>query len=71
MKRLLNVDRPDNPYAQQAIAPQTNFTIDPKLLKGSIWEKLLGIGGAGATAYGAARSGSSGTRINSDSSINT
>jgi hypothetical protein len=30
------------------------FTIDPKLLKGSIWEKLAGIAGPALSLYGAA-----------------
>jgi hypothetical protein len=32
----------------------TPFTIDPKLLKGSIWEKLAGIAGPALATYGAA-----------------
>jgi hypothetical protein len=31
----------------------TPFTIDPKLLKGSIWEKLAGIAGPALSLYGA------------------
>jgi hypothetical protein len=35
--------------------PREEFTIDPKLMKGSIWEKLAGFGGAALSAYAASR----------------
>jgi hypothetical protein len=70
MKRLAGQSTmpvmPPNPYEAG-----NRYTVDPRLLKGSLWEKILNIVGPAASIYGAARGSRGGSAINSDSSINT
>jgi hypothetical protein len=70
MKRLAGQSTmpvmPPNPYEAG-----NQYTVDPKLRKGGIWEKIFNILGPAASIYGAARGSRGGSAINSDSSINT
>lgn len=60
MNRLLNGNPTPMPTAADAIPDvktQADFQFDPNLMKSGMLEKILGITGAGATAYGAATNG--------------